>query len=255
MIRDIYHRLPGSFQDLTKQLYETRQLADFLKIKYRCDGQLSAKVYRLLYEYAKDLDEGSIVEIGAAHGAGTVSLALGAKASESTRPVVAVEKGEGGTMDKYGSRDENLGILRANLGHHNVETEVTVVPEYLRAESGVPNEIAERTPISLLCLDADGRLDRSFELLYEHLAPGAIVVIDDYSPRRPRGKENSKFYKTFCLANALLNKGYLERFKVFHEMSYTTRSVLVAVKPPGAPEFNREALEPEISHLGLSSVS
>ena len=36
--------------------------------------------------------------------------------------------------------------------------------------------------ISLIMLDADGRIDRDFDLFFDRLAPGAAVIIDDVSP-------------------------------------------------------------------------
>jgi hypothetical protein len=72
-----------------------------------------------------------------------------------------------------------------------------------------------------LCIDADGKLDRDFEMLYNLLAPGAILVIDDYSAVRDYAEQSTarplgggKNVRTFYYLNHLLAQGLVGKLFV-----------------------------------------
>lgn len=238
MFRKLFHMLPQVVQPAVRNVYEPYYDYRFYKIARNCNGMLSAKIYSKLYSYASDINAGNVLEIGSAHGAGTVSLALAIKESNGTSTVVGVEKGEGGSRSSYGTKEDNISILRENVQDYGVEAYVDFVDERLELETGLPPEVEDRAPFSLVFLDADGRLDRDFRLLYEHIFPGSIIVIDDYGPirnyqesteRMPLG--GGKHYRTLMYVDFLLNNGYINKYKLFD-------STLVATKPPGSPDVS-----------------
>lgn len=248
MRRAIYNNLPWFLKPLALAGYEKFRRHKFSKLKADCNGMLSAHVYEQLFYHARNTGPGSIVEIGAAHGAGTIAMALGLKDAGSTNRVVAIEKGEGGSRSKYGSKNENIEILRNNIREWGVSDRIDVVPKHLERGAELPGSIADNLPVSLLCIDADGYLDRDFELLYDHLLPGAIVVIDDYSPQKDYQPQTGRYplgggkqYRTFCYANLLIDEGYLTRYRLIDD-------TLFAVKPYTDPTFDLDTTQVE-EHL------
>jgi len=198
---------------------------------------LPAKVYQLLHRYACDIGDGDILEIGAAHGAGTVSLALGVQDGGRSGTVVAVEKGEGGSRAEFGSKERNIKILENNLREFGVSDSVVLVDEHLTRDGNLPEKIQSPAPFSLVCLDADGKLDRDFQRLYDNIRPGAIIVIDDYSPLRAYREQTPRYplgggkhYRSLCYANWLLDNGFLHRYRLIEQ-------TLITVKPPDVPDL------------------
>lgn len=238
MLREIYAQFPTIVQPIAKAVYQPYKHYRFHKISQECNGMLPLDTYKKLYDYAADIGEGNILEVGSAHGAGTISLGLGVEESNGTATVIGVEKGEGGSRTPYGTKKENLRILQDNIRSYGLSERVQIVNEYLSLEDGLPSAIKSNAPFSLVCLDADGRLDRDFQLLYDDILPGSIIAIDDYAPERcyqektermPSG--GGKHYQTLVFANFLCREGYLDRFKLLDD-------TLVAVKPPDAPDIN-----------------
>lgn len=219
MIRRIYSKLPPALKSAIEGIYLPSRLHRFNKIKRNCNGLLSAEVYYLMYSYASTMNDGNILEIGSAHGAGAISLALGSKESGASAKVVAVEKGE------YDTRPDTINNLNENIDKYDVENHVEVVQRRLTIDEGLPDVIESHAPFSILVLDADGRLDRDFKLLYEHLPPGAIIIIDDYDLAR-----GGKHYRTFVYVNLLSNNNYINIYKIFGD-------TLVAAKPPESPDI------------------
>jgi predicted O-methyltransferase YrrM len=202
---------------------------------------LSPEVYNKLYQYASNVSHSNVLEIGAAHGASTIALALGLKESQYDNRVVTFEKGEGGSRAEYGSKEENLEILRGNLAAYEVDDSVSIVPERLDIERGVPDVVQEHAPYSLLCIDADGKLHRDFSLLYDLLEPGAVVIIDDYSLKRDYTEVNEQYplgggkdYRTFCYVNHFLETGVLKQLEVIDNTFFGTRSVTTEYPPENA---------------------
>lgn len=239
MLKSLYYRLPGPLKPLAAGAFRRLRMGKFERIKYKCNGMLPAEVYYSLYLYGTDIGEGNILEIGSAHGAATVSLALGVKDGGGSATVIGVEKGEGGSRSMYGSREENIEILRENLREFGVAERVKIVNQHLSREGGLPENIQSAQPFSLVCLDADGNLDRDFQLLYENILPGSVIMIDDYSPLREYREKTDRYplgggkhYRTFSYANWLLDRGFLHRYK-------TIGDTLITVKPPSPPSMDQ----------------
>lgn len=187
---------------------------DLAEIRRRCHGMLSFAVYRRLYALATELGPGNVVEIGTAHGAATVVLALGMRAAGHAGTLYSFDQLQGGSRAKYGGYDDNLGIVKANLAHFGVDD---IVRFHGVAATEAPRIVPEDSPIAMLILDADGRIDRDLLNFYNRLAPGAPVVIDDHVDRvrvqevGPRSyRVDAKMRLTFLLVRAFVEQGIVQ---------------------------------------------
>jgi hypothetical protein len=153
----------------------------FAEIRTRCNGMLDPDIYLRLYELAAACG-GAIVEVGAAHGAGTVALALGLKESGLNGRIYSFEKMTGGSRDRFGSFDDNLSIIRNNLTNYGVEDRVELL---VGGVEKLHDKVPTDAPIELLVLDADGWIDRDFSLFFDRMSPNATIVIDDCEDRTP----------------------------------------------------------------------
>jgi predicted O-methyltransferase YrrM len=203
---DIADRLiPEIFKPPARTVFQWIQINRFTDIKHEGNGMLAPEEYKLLYHYSQDVAEWNMLEIGAGHGASTISLALGIRESESDSRLFTFEKGEGGSRDRYGDKETNIRILRNNLREFEVSKHVQLLTQRLTRDGGVPDTVRQAAPFGLIFIDADGQLDRDFELLYELLLPGGLVIVDDYNPTY----NNEKSLQTFALINLFKEKGLL----------------------------------------------
>ncbi len=178
---------------------------DASEVKEVCNGMLSPEVYQALYETARDAPAPVIVEVGTAHAAGTVSLAMGLRDSGREGVVYTFEKIIGGSRESFGGFDENISIIQRNLAAFGVEG-------FVRLTVGDVAETCDVVPanatIGLLCLDADGAIDRDFGLFFDRLLTGAPIVVDDMRDR--------------TRLKLLRRKGFSGRFKIDqkHQLTY-----------------------------------
>lgn len=241
MLQRIYNSSPWTIRPLFHWCYDRYKLRYFRKLSQQANGMLSAKVYQRIHQYGKKAAHNNILEIGAAHGAATIALAKGIQDSEYQSSVITFEKGEGGSRADYGSKEDNLRILRNNLDEYNVSDTITLIPERLDSDGGLPSEVVEGAPYSLLCIDADGELHRDFDLLYDLLEPGAVVIIDDYSLRRDYVEKSESYplgggkdYRTFCYVNHFLETDVLKELEVIDTTFFGTKSVTTPYPPEEA---------------------
>lgn len=178
--------------------------ATIQEIRARCDGMLRADVYLAIHEAALRCPDGAFVEIGTAHAAGTVCLALGMASGHS------FDRFARGSRSRY--KGDNKAIACANLAHYGVDDRVTIHP----------GDVADTLPlldcgeIDLLFLDCDGRIDRDLQILGDQLKPGAAVIIDDCADRvrvKDRGngaaRIDMKHRATWLLTQTLADGGFL----------------------------------------------
>jgi hypothetical protein len=141
------------------------------------DGWLSRDAAVLLYDLARQVTEGCIVEVGSYRGRSTVVLALGAAAGHSPRvyavephePFIGVLGGEFGPQDKAAFLRNMLrtGAYR-QVRLLNISSEV-LAPGWTQ-------------PVALLWLDGDHAYEgvrRDFDAWEPHLLPDCDVVLDD----------------------------------------------------------------------------
>jgi hypothetical protein len=143
----------------------------------RTEGWTSFTEAKLLYELAREVRSGCIVEIGAYRGRTTVALGRGSLdghrvpvfAIEPHRPFVGVLGGRFGPADSGAFYQAIL-----ETGCYHVVRLVS-----LSSEQVTPGW---REPVALLWIDGDHRYEavrRDFDSWRPHLMPGARVAFDD----------------------------------------------------------------------------
>ncbi|MEX0647708.1 MAG: class I SAM-dependent methyltransferase [Balneolaceae bacterium] len=212
---------------------------DFDEIKKNCNGMLSGHIYRALYETAISVRSGTLaVEVGAGHAPGTISMALGIKQNPVLEKIISFEKIEGGSRENFGSIEKNKEIIKENIEKYGCTEEVEMV-------FSTPEEDLESIPfdgqpnIGLLFIDADGAIDREFNLLYDRVVEGGSIVIDDYSDHlkyyHTSGSGvhiDSKHKVTKALVDYYTKQGFLKFDKVMGATWF-------GFKPAGAPKIDR----------------
>jgi hypothetical protein len=149
----------------------------FRRIPQEANGLLPSHVYEKLYNTAYTAPAGAFVEIGTAHGAATIALALGAKASGKSFHIFTADLFEGrfSSRARFGSVQTNLEIVKENFRKFGVEDCITIV-------IGTSLDLMRNhqvKDISLLMLDADGRIDRDLSIIFDGLIKDARIIIDD----------------------------------------------------------------------------
>ncbi len=154
----------------------------FESLKTDVNGQLSAAAYHRLSECASQADEGIMVDVGAAQGATSISIGVGIKQPKTTT-LYSIDRCHGSRALPSLSRvdqESNLATLKNHLQQYGVLGHTRVL---CGALSDVAQDIPADREITLLCIDADGCIDRDMRLLYDRLAPGAHLIFDDYHDR------------------------------------------------------------------------
>jgi len=140
---------------------------------------LPSCVYDELFNLGAQAQGTNFVEVGTAHGAATIALALGA----ATRPslpcrIWTIDKmgGRFSTRSKYGSPENNKQIALKNFRRAGIEDMIEL---FVGSSDDfiVDGRCPER--IDLLLLDADGRIDRDLLYFYPRMSIGSPIVIDD----------------------------------------------------------------------------
>jgi predicted O-methyltransferase YrrM len=130
-----------------------------------------------LFDIGSSSDGGIFVEIGTAHGAGTISLALGAIATQKKFHIYTVDPfcGEFSSRTKFGSIDQNMAFVRSRFKEFGVDDYVTIMPGF------TDDLVRLHAPkdIQVLLIDADGRIDRDLSILFDRLSRDCVIVIDD----------------------------------------------------------------------------
>lgn len=192
-------------------------MPDFAEIRRECDGMLRPEVYEAIYETAARTPDGEFVEVGTAHAAGTICLALAMRAGHT------FDRFTPGNRTRY--KTDNEAIARANLDRFGVAPRVAVYA----------GDVAETLPlvdcknIALLFLDCDGRIDRDIRAVGDWLNPGAAVIIDDCADRvrvKDRGngaaRIDMKHRSTWLLTKALVDGGFLIPERVVNQTWFGT---------------------------------
>lgn len=178
------------------------QSFDAFAVKKKANGMLSIDVYQEMYHLAQKVEQNTtILEIGTAHGAGAISLALG---SQGKNKVASIDKITGGSRDKFGTLEENKVIIKNNFKYFGVEK---VIDFYIGTSTEIASHLPEELTISMLVIDADGAIDRDFELFYNKLLPGSTIIIDDYSNyvRIKKDKKITRIDQKFKLTHMLVS--------------------------------------------------
>ena len=147
------------------------------KAKKAARGLMPAATYRRLYETAARSEGSTFVEIGTYCGAATIALALGARASGRPVNILTADLLRPGVGMEGGPAAEKIAGLKRIFAAFGVE-------EAIRFVHGTSGElVAEADPkrVDLLLLDGGGKIEADLALLWDRLAPGCPIVIDDVS--------------------------------------------------------------------------
>ena len=176
------------------------------QVKARCNGMLPASVYQRIYDVARAAPGKVFVEVGAAHGAGTVCLASAMRDSGRDGKIYSFERIVGGSREKFGTFDENVEILKGNLRHFELENFVElVIGDVAETHAAVPAS----AEIGVLMLDVDGRIDRDIGLFYDRVIAGGDIIIDDVAEKvrlKPLGGRHFRIDQKYLISHLLVQE-------------------------------------------------
>lgn len=149
------------------------------------DALMSKAVYEALFDATAKNGPRQVLEIGTAHGAGTIALALGAEAGGHDTRITTVDTLQAlpdipSSRAEFGDVTQNREIVLGNFRHAGVENRITL---HVGRSESYTAQADKDLKIDMLILDADGRIDRDLVLFGHHLAPGALIVVDDIDGR------------------------------------------------------------------------
>lgn len=127
---------------------------------------------------------GPIVEVGAYVGGATIAMARGVRDAGRTTPIITIERGGAylehpqlPSSDICADLEHNLKVRGLDAFvhlHRGLSTDAAVLDR-------VRDSVAVHGGIGLLCLDADGLVQRDFDLYLPWCAEGCVLVVDDYA--------------------------------------------------------------------------
>ncbi len=177
-------------------------------------SMLHRKVLTML-EHAAATTRGAVVEIGAYIGGATIVMARGIRDSGRPRPMLAIELGGAHPAHSDLPSHDILADLQANLRTRELDSYVTLLSGFSSDRaivSAVHACLAERrTQIGLLCIDADGDVQRDLDLYLPLCGSGCLLVIDDYNCP----PDNIKTDLTKRAVDALVSSGRAKPLGVF----------------------------------------
>jgi predicted O-methyltransferase YrrM len=122
----------------------------------------------------------AIVEVGPYIGGSTIALGRGIQVG-GAGPLISVEMG-GSYPTHAVPTDDIITDLKRNVEAYGLTGIVHIMEGFTTdpAIDAAVNRVLAGRPIDLLFLDADGNVERDFELYRGRLSRGAILVYDDY---------------------------------------------------------------------------
>jgi predicted O-methyltransferase YrrM len=168
--------------------YRSREIYGRLRNIGTSYSMLHIDVLALLYHFAK-VCSGHVLEIGPYIGGSTIAVALGVQDSGIAKTIVSIE--EGGKLEHPTLASRNiLKDLRKNLARHGLLEMVTLV-EGRSVDPGTVTKVQQAVgpqQVGLFILDAAGAVKGDIACYEDRLAPGCLVVIDDYYTSPPLDK-------------------------------------------------------------------
>jgi predicted O-methyltransferase YrrM len=185
-----------------------------LRLTHVRQSMLHPKVLTML-EHAAATARGAVVEIGAYVGGATMAMARGIRDSGRPTPMFTIEPGGAHPTHPDLPSDDIFTDLVSNLRTCGLDAFVTL----RRGVSSAPEIVAEvrsclaerQMPIGLLCIDADGQVQRDLDLYLPMCGDGCLLVVDDYSGP----PENTKTDPTRAAVDALVSSGRARAVDVY----------------------------------------
>jgi hypothetical protein len=169
----------------------------------------------VLLEHAAATTTGAIVEIGAYVGGATIAMTRGIRDSGRDTLMFTIEPGGRYPTHPHLPSDDIFADLEANLRVRGLRSYVTLLhgtshdPSLVETVRGALEQ--RRVGIRLLCIDADGKVQRDFDLFLPMCEAGCVIVVDDYSGP----DENHKTAPTRTAVDALVASGRARPLGVF----------------------------------------
>jgi cephalosporin hydroxylase len=168
-----------------------------------------------MLEHAAGTARGAVVEIGAYVGGSTIAMTRGIRDSGRPTPMFTIEPGGSYPTHPDLPSDDIFGDLVTNLQTRGLDRYVTLL-RGVSSDPAIVDTVRSHlstlgTDIGLLCIDADGRVQRDFDLYLPMCASGCVIAIDDYSGP----PENIKAELTQPPVDALVSSGRARPIGVF----------------------------------------
>lgn len=172
---------------------------------------LHPDVLVLLYHFAK-YSTGAVLEIGSYIGGATVAISFGLRDSGADRQFISVEPGGAYPDHPHLPTKDIIADLKMNLQKWDVAEHVQLVTGFSR-EAHVYDSVKSAvgaSRIGLICIDADGHVDKDLEIYGSLLSSGTYLVVDDYS-----GNEEIKVLPTKRTLDAMVENNQLECLGIY----------------------------------------
>lgn len=224
---------------LKSKLYMLLPKGRFKVVQRHVGGMLDWRVYRRIYEEIRRHPDLDAVEVGAARGAGSIAGALAYKDTAGSGRLVVVEKFEGGSRTADGTYSSNLETALATFDQFGVRDYIRLYPHHLHPKNRDDVLALVKTPrICALIHDADGRIDRDFQIFWPLLIEDGFILVDDYEDvvqkkTNPDGSEVR--YTKKALTYRLLNQFAEWGLFAFENVS----DGLALGRKPAAADFSR----------------
>ena len=197
------------------------------RIKDDANGMLPLPVYRSLFEYGRKIGGGTFVEIGTAHGASAIALALGAKESKKSFRLYTVDpfSGKFSSRESYGDVAKNVRFVRQQFSKYGVSDHITIIIG--TSETLIEKNLFES--VDLLLIDADGCVDRDLSVLNPYLSPACKIIVDDaidsikINPMRGMTILDQKHRLSATIVEFMKNEGYLTEEALVCETRFCRR--------------------------------
>lgn len=176
-----------------RMMYRRYRMASdprFAELRHAASGMLPHAGYRRIYQAVVDIPgDFDVIEVGVGGAAGTVSMAWALQDTDRSSKVIAVERMVGGSRAAVGDLDANVELVTATLERFGVAEQVELLIHDLDLSTGsaVLDRVASEQ-IGGFVHDADGRIDRDFQLFWKSVVPGGMIVIDDVSSSEPKAR-------------------------------------------------------------------
>ncbi|WP_323816584.1 class I SAM-dependent methyltransferase [Cellvibrio sp. NN19] len=184
-------------------------------IRCVCNGMMSPKAYRKIFQICQALDSGGVLELGTAGGASIISAALGLKANGRNLNAISVDKFSGGSWGDVSDSGVNYCTVLNRLSIFGVQDNVTLVKSSLDANK---NYVSKLDSVSFLVIDADGKIHRDLFNLMNCCIDETLVLIDDYDELVRVNLKKDGNWKlcwkkiiTWALVNKLIDRGVIVR--------------------------------------------
>jgi predicted O-methyltransferase YrrM len=147
----------------------------------------------------------AIIEVGPYIGGSTIALGRGIQIGGGG-PLISVEMG-GSYPSHAVPTDDIITELKSNVEAYGL-TEVVQIMEGFTTDAAIDaavDRILRGRTIGLLFLDADGNVERDFELYRRRLSLGSILVYDDYfTEQAPEKQTTIKTWVDQAVASGLV---------------------------------------------------